>query len=98
MNQRGEVLLPLDRRAASGADCAGDLAIEQGRRQLNRMAGKDSHIESVEPAGMEVVPRTFFDHDMVMNAIALPGLERTRRDLVHAHGARSRFVPSQWIP
>ncbi len=96
MDDRSQVLLLLERRR-SLSDCFRDMAVEVSGGQLNCVAWDDSGVETVEPTGVEVVPRPVFDDHMVVDAIAFPFLKRAVGDLEHTHCRRGRLVPLQGI-
>src|SRR6187200_3379165 len=67
-----EVLLLLQRSAAGAgpAENPCDRAVQQRGGHLHRMARHHAGIESVEPARLQVVPRSVLDDDMVVDAVA----------------------------
>lgn len=96
MDDCGQVLLLLERRR-SVSDYFGHLTVEERGGQFDRVAGYDSGVEIVEPTGIEVVPRSDFDDDMVVDTVALRFLKRTVGNLKHADGRRGRLVPLEGI-
>jgi hypothetical protein len=74
MDDRGQVLLLLEHRR-SVSDYFRYVTVEVCGGQLDRVAWDDSGVETVEPTGVEVVPRPVFDDHMVVNTVALPFLK-----------------------
>ncbi len=72
MNHGGQILLSPERHLAHSLRSYDlhNLPIEQRCRQLDGMARQDAGIETVEPAGLQVVPRAVLDYDVVVDAIA----------------------------
>ncbi len=96
MDDRGQVL-PLLERRGSFSDRFRYVTVEVRGSQLDRVAGDDSGVETVEPTGVEVMPRPIFDDHMIVDTVALPFLKRAVGDLEHAHCRRGRLVPLQRI-
>lgn len=100
MNHRGQILLLLERGPTlsmrTDGVCYG--AVEQGGGQLDGMAGQDTAVEAVEPAGVRIVPRAVLNDTVVMDAVPLPFLKGRVGDLEHADCARRRTIQFQRIP
>src|SRR5690606_38597624 len=58
MDHRGQILLLPQRRRADAmpVENGGDLPIQVSRCHLHRVRWNHTHVETVEPAGVEVVP------------------------------------------
>lgn len=80
MDDRRQVLLLLERRG-SLSDGFRYMTVEVRGGHLDRVARDDSGVETVEPTGIEVVPRAVFDDHMVVDTVALPFLKRAVGDL-----------------
>src|SRR5207249_2305415 len=65
---------------------------------LDRMAGHDAGVETVEPARARVVPWTVFSHGVVVDAVALRISERRVGDLEHSDRARRGPVQLEGVP
>src|SRR5262249_17939838 len=76
-----------------------DYALVQVRGDhFGRMARENSHVETIEPAGTQILPRTFGDNRMFPDAI-LPRLsERSVGDLKHPQRTRGRTIDFKRIP
>lgn len=100
MDQRGEILLPLQRRRCKPPvrQCGCHLSIEQGGSQFDRVAWQDARVEAVEPTRVQVVPGSILDDHVIVNAVALPLLKGSIGDLVHTDRTRCRLVQLQGIP
>lgn len=85
MNDRSQLLFLVE-GGTSIPDQPRDISVEQRGGHLHGMAGNDSAIETIEPTGIEIVPRSLFDDDMVVDAIAFCFLERAVGDLKHPDG------------
>src|SRR6185369_6020519 len=94
MNHRGQVLFPLkrDRSHSPLPDGARDGAIQLCCRQFNSMAWCDACVEAVEPARIDIIPRTVFDHPVIVDTVAFGFAERGVGDLIHTGRARRRPV------
>src|SRR6266851_5841391 len=93
VDDRGQVLLLTDGGGDDPAALqrAGDVAVEQGRGHLHRVARQHTHVERPEPAAV-------LDHHVVPHAIA-PRLPEGRvGDLVHADRARRGPVHVERVP
>ncbi len=96
MDDCGEVLLLLERRRLLSHQFC-HMTVEERGGQLNRVTWDDSGVETIEPTGVEVVPGSVFDDDMVVDTVARPFVKRAVGDLKHADCRRGRLVPLQRI-
>src|SRR5688572_3484000 len=69
-----------------------DALVEICGGELDRVRGDDARIQTVEPAGAHVMPRSVYDDDVIVDAIASRFFERSVGDLVHADGAGRRPI------
>src|SRR5512138_3887279 len=94
MDHGRKILLLLERRIddARSRQRPRHAAIEVRRGELDGMRRHDAHVEAVEPARLEVVPRPILDDDVIVNAVTAGLFERAIRDLIHADGARCRPI------
>ncbi|ULA61859.1 MAG: hypothetical protein LZF60_380071 [Nitrospira sp.] len=100
VDQSGEVLFLLsgDSGISPGADCRGDLTVEQRGSQFDGMARNNARVETVEPAGMNLVPRAVLDHHMVVDAVAFCLSKCAIGQLEHPDCAGSWPVPVEGVP
>lgn len=92
VDDRSQVLFLLEcRRSLSDRLCYVEIEVRGG--QLDRVAWDDPGIETVEPTGVEIVPRSVFRDHMIVNTVTFPFLKRTVGNLEHADCRRGRLVP-----
>ncbi len=89
VNDRGEVLFPLERRRGTTAyfHRACHMTIEQCCSHFDRMARQDTAVKAVKPAGIHVVPGASLDYFVLVDAVAFRLLEGSIGYLEHAYRA-----------
>ena len=100
MNHRRQFLLLRQARLgrATCSQSIDDALVEVRGGHFGRMARQNSSIETIEPAGTQIVPRTLGHNRMTPDAI-LPGLgKRSIGDLKHAERARGRTINFKRAP
>lgn len=96
MDDCGQVLFLLERRRLFAEDIR-HLTVEERGSQLDCVTWNDSGVKTVEPARVEVVPRSGFDDDMVVDTIALRFLKRAIGNLEHPDRGRGWLIPLEGI-
>ncbi len=66
--------------------------VQVGRSQFDRMARDDAKIKAIEPARMPVLPGTFRDDGMLVNAKSTGFCEGTVGHLIHPNRTRRRPI------
>ena len=94
VDQRGQHLFLRQRYGAHSVALENerDASVQVRRGQLNRIAGNDTGIQTVEPARMPIIPRPVRDDHVIVDAIAARLGEIAIGNLVHADGARCGTV------
>ena len=100
VNHGRQILLlrQADLRRATTSQSIDHALVEVRAGHFDRMARQRSSIEAIEPAGTQIMPRTFGHNRMIPDAI-LPGLrESSVGDLKHAERARGRTIDFKRVP